>query len=161
MHHSLFLYVFTLILTWCSAVENWMRFGANVLALAFWSWKGLAALFSSPHMGYQIAEQKVVHFLQQKFWHIFCWRDCSFGRDCKCIVRSQDAGFYSLSFCRYPGGASWTPAWEIHQRDPTSVLRRQVSRRMSLDHNRRNVMERLHIYPTLVRLHIYHAASTL
>ncbi|XP_025207883.1 39S ribosomal protein L13, mitochondrial [Melanaphis sacchari] len=47
----------------------------------------------------------------------------------------------------YSGGASWTPAWELHDRDPTMIFRKAVYHHMKGNLFRRVVMERLHIYP--------------
>lgn len=47
----------------------------------------------------------------------------------------------------YPGGASWTLAWELHTRDPTMVLHKAVYSAMKGNLQRRHVMQRLHLFP--------------
>ncbi|XP_067002717.2 large ribosomal subunit protein uL13m [Anabrus simplex] len=47
----------------------------------------------------------------------------------------------------YPGGASWTLAWELHQKDPTLVMKKAVYHSMRGNLQRRYTMERLHIFP--------------
>ncbi|CAH0401388.1 unnamed protein product [Chilo suppressalis] len=47
----------------------------------------------------------------------------------------------------YPGGASWTLAWELHNKDPTMIIRKAVYRAMQGNLQRRHTMERLFIYP--------------
>ncbi|CAH1108668.1 unnamed protein product [Psylliodes chrysocephalus] len=47
----------------------------------------------------------------------------------------------------YPGGASWTLAWELHKKDPTLVLKKAVYNSMDGNLQRRYTMERLHIFP--------------
>ncbi|KAK9878485.1 hypothetical protein WA026_022381 [Henosepilachna vigintioctopunctata] len=47
----------------------------------------------------------------------------------------------------YPGGASWTLAWELHTKDPTLVLKKAVYNSMKGNLQRRYTMERLHIFP--------------
>ncbi|XP_069983419.1 large ribosomal subunit protein uL13m [Penaeus vannamei] len=47
----------------------------------------------------------------------------------------------------YPGGASWTLAWELHQKDPTLVLRKAVYNQLSKNLLRRGRIARLHIFP--------------
>lgn len=47
----------------------------------------------------------------------------------------------------YPGGASWTLAWELHTKDPTMVLRKAVYNGMDGNLQRRYTMQRLHIFP--------------
>uniref|UniRef100_A0A0V0G8W0 Putative mitochondrial ribosomal protein l13 n=1 Tax=Triatoma dimidiata TaxID=72491 RepID=A0A0V0G8W0_TRIDM len=47
----------------------------------------------------------------------------------------------------YPGGASWTLAWELHSKDPTMILRKAVYSSMRGNLQRRHTMQRLLIYP--------------
>ncbi|KAB0803268.1 hypothetical protein PPYR_00238 [Photinus pyralis] len=47
----------------------------------------------------------------------------------------------------YPGGASWTLAWDLHKKDPTLVLKKAVYNSMDGNLQRRYTMERLHIFP--------------
>lgn len=47
----------------------------------------------------------------------------------------------------YPGGASWTLAWELHKKDPTLVLKKAIYNSMDGNLQRRYTMERLHIFP--------------
>lgn len=47
----------------------------------------------------------------------------------------------------YPGGATWTLAWDLHSKDPTMVLRKAVYNSMDGNLQRRYTMERLHIFP--------------
>lgn len=46
----------------------------------------------------------------------------------------------------YPGGASWTLAWELHEKDPTMVMKKAVYRSMKGNLQRRYTMQRLHLY---------------
>ncbi|KAK6624952.1 54S ribosomal protein L13 [Polyplax serrata] len=46
----------------------------------------------------------------------------------------------------YPGGASWTLAWELHKRDPSMIVRKAVYGAMPGNLQRRYAMERLHLY---------------
>lgn len=47
----------------------------------------------------------------------------------------------------YPGGASWTLAWELHKKDPTLIVKKAVYNSMDGNLQRRYTMERLHIFP--------------
>lgn len=47
----------------------------------------------------------------------------------------------------YPGGASWTLAWELHTKDPTMVIKKSVYSAMKGNLQRRHVMQRLHLFP--------------
>ncbi|XP_075215090.1 mitochondrial ribosomal protein L13 [Lycorma delicatula] len=47
----------------------------------------------------------------------------------------------------YAGGGSYTLAWELHDKDPTMVLRKAVYKSLKGNLQRRYTMERLHIYP--------------
>ncbi|XP_003742086.1 39S ribosomal protein L13, mitochondrial [Galendromus occidentalis] len=46
----------------------------------------------------------------------------------------------------YAGGASWTAAWEMHDKNPTKVLEKAVYRALPGDLTRRLRMSRLHLY---------------
>ncbi|XP_055639124.1 39S ribosomal protein L13, mitochondrial [Toxorhynchites rutilus septentrionalis] len=46
----------------------------------------------------------------------------------------------------YPGGASWTLAWELHQKDPTMIMKKSVYRSMHGNLQRRYTMQRLHLF---------------
>ncbi|KAL1513961.1 hypothetical protein ABEB36_003297 [Hypothenemus hampei] len=47
----------------------------------------------------------------------------------------------------YPGGATWTLAWELHTKDPKMILYKAVYRGMKGNLQRRHTMQRLHIFP--------------
>ncbi|CAH0551656.1 unnamed protein product [Brassicogethes aeneus] len=47
----------------------------------------------------------------------------------------------------YPGGATWTLAWELHSKDPTMVIKKAVYNSMDGNLQRRYTMQRLHIFP--------------
>ena len=47
----------------------------------------------------------------------------------------------------YPGGATWTLAWELHDKDPTMILKKAIYTAMDGNLQRRYTMQRLHIYP--------------
>lgn len=47
----------------------------------------------------------------------------------------------------YHGGASWTLAWELHQKEPTLIVKKAVYRYLPKNLQRRYTMERLHIFP--------------
>ncbi|GAB6029945.1 54S ribosomal protein L13 [Chamberlinius hualienensis] len=47
----------------------------------------------------------------------------------------------------YPGGASWTLAWELHAKNPTMVMYKAVYKRLGRNLLRRQFMPRLHLYP--------------
>ncbi|XP_014279858.1 large ribosomal subunit protein uL13m [Halyomorpha halys] len=47
----------------------------------------------------------------------------------------------------YPGGASWTLAWELHEKSPTMILEKAVYSSMKGNLQRRHTMKRLIIYP--------------
>ncbi|GLV43346.1 mitochondrial ribosomal protein L13 [Carabus blaptoides fortunei] len=47
----------------------------------------------------------------------------------------------------FPGGASWTLAWELHEKDPTAILKKAIYRSMHGNLQRRTTMKRLHIFP--------------
>ncbi|XP_022912964.2 large ribosomal subunit protein uL13m [Onthophagus taurus] len=47
----------------------------------------------------------------------------------------------------YPRGASWTLAWELHNKDPTMVLKKAIYNSMDGNLQRRYTMQRLHIFP--------------
>ncbi|KAF4524721.1 hypothetical protein B566_EDAN013956 [Ephemera danica] len=47
----------------------------------------------------------------------------------------------------YPGGATWTPAWELHTRNPVMVMWKAVYHSMKNNIQRRHTMQRLHLYP--------------
>ncbi|XP_062546591.1 large ribosomal subunit protein uL13m [Armigeres subalbatus] len=46
----------------------------------------------------------------------------------------------------YPGGASWTLAWELHEKDPTQIMKKAVYRSMHGNLQRRHTMQRLHLF---------------
>lgn len=48
---------------------------------------------------------------------------------------------------RFPGGATWTLAWELHSKDPTMIMKKAVYRGLGGNLQRRYTMERLHLYP--------------
>ncbi|XP_069682457.1 large ribosomal subunit protein uL13m [Periplaneta americana] len=47
----------------------------------------------------------------------------------------------------YPGGATWTLAWELHDKDPTMIMWKAVYNALEGNLQRRYTMQRLHIYP--------------
>jgi len=47
----------------------------------------------------------------------------------------------------YPGGASWTLAWELHSKKPTLVMEKAVYRAVGNSLLRHPAMARLHCYP--------------
>ncbi|XP_012262076.2 39S ribosomal protein L13, mitochondrial [Athalia rosae] len=47
----------------------------------------------------------------------------------------------------YPGGASWTLAWELHNKNPVLVLKKAVYTSMVGNLQRRHTMQRLHLFP--------------
>ncbi|XP_018324022.1 39S ribosomal protein L13, mitochondrial [Agrilus planipennis] len=47
----------------------------------------------------------------------------------------------------YPGGASWTLAWELHKKNPTLILKKAIYHNMRGNLQRRYTMERLHLFP--------------
>ncbi|XP_055329159.1 39S ribosomal protein L13, mitochondrial-like [Paramacrobiotus metropolitanus] len=49
----------------------------------------------------------------------------------------------------YPGGAVWTPAWKLHQENPTEMFRRNLRRKIKGNRLRDEYMARLHVYPEL------------
>ncbi|KAF5272545.1 hypothetical protein FQA39_LY07869 [Lamprigera yunnana] len=46
----------------------------------------------------------------------------------------------------YPGGATWTLAFDLHKKDPTMVLKKAIYNSMDGNLQRRYTMERLHIF---------------
>ncbi|CAL4161830.1 unnamed protein product [Meganyctiphanes norvegica] len=46
----------------------------------------------------------------------------------------------------YPGGATWTLAWELHQKDPTMIIRKAVYNQLDKNLLRRGRMEKLHLF---------------
>ncbi|KAL0278994.1 UNVERIFIED_CONTAM: hypothetical protein PYX00_000647 [Menopon gallinae] len=46
----------------------------------------------------------------------------------------------------YPGGASWTLAWELHEKDPTMIMWKAVYHGIKGTLKRRTDMRRLHLY---------------
>ncbi|KAL3201602.1 hypothetical protein MRX96_012629 [Rhipicephalus microplus] len=48
---------------------------------------------------------------------------------------------------RFAGGRSWTPAWQVQDKDATKVLWKAVYRALPGDLNRRTRMARLHLFP--------------
>ncbi|XP_055387695.1 39S ribosomal protein L13, mitochondrial [Condylostylus longicornis] len=46
----------------------------------------------------------------------------------------------------FPGGASWTLAWQLHEKDPTMILKKAVYNSMKGNLQRRHTMQRLHLY---------------
>ncbi|CAH1967522.1 unnamed protein product [Acanthoscelides obtectus] len=47
----------------------------------------------------------------------------------------------------YPGGATWTLAWNLHEKDPTMIIKKAVYNSMDGNLQRRYTMQRLHIFP--------------
>ncbi|XP_030745767.1 39S ribosomal protein L13, mitochondrial [Sitophilus oryzae] len=47
----------------------------------------------------------------------------------------------------YPGGASWTLAWDLHRKDATMILKKAIYNSMDGNLQRRYTMQRLHIFP--------------
>lgn len=46
----------------------------------------------------------------------------------------------------FPGGATWTLAWELHSKDPTMIMKKAVYRALGGNLQRRTSMQRLHLY---------------
>ena len=46
----------------------------------------------------------------------------------------------------YPGGATWTLAWELHSKDPTLIVKKAVYRALGISIQRRHTMQRLHLF---------------
>ncbi|XP_066262336.1 large ribosomal subunit protein uL13m [Euwallacea similis] len=46
----------------------------------------------------------------------------------------------------YPGGATWTLAWELHKKDPTMIMKKAVYNNMTGNLQRRYTMQRLHLF---------------
>ncbi|XP_019526571.2 large ribosomal subunit protein uL13m [Aedes albopictus] len=46
----------------------------------------------------------------------------------------------------YAGGASWTLAWELHEKDPTQIMKKAIYRSMHGNLQRRHTMQRLHLF---------------
>uniref|UniRef100_U5EXA1 Putative 39s ribosomal protein l13 mitochondrial n=1 Tax=Corethrella appendiculata TaxID=1370023 RepID=U5EXA1_9DIPT len=46
----------------------------------------------------------------------------------------------------YPGGATWTLAWEMHTKDPTLIMKKAVYRALGNSLRRRHTMTRLHLF---------------
>lgn len=46
----------------------------------------------------------------------------------------------------YPGGASWTLAWELHSKDPTLIVKKAVYRAIGINLQRHSLMHRLHLF---------------
>lgn len=46
----------------------------------------------------------------------------------------------------YAGGASWTLAWELHEKDPTIIMKKAIYRSMQGNLQRRYTMQRLHLF---------------
>lgn len=46
----------------------------------------------------------------------------------------------------YPGGASWTLAWELHSKDPTLIMKKAVYRALGGNLQRHCTMQRLHLF---------------
>lgn len=46
----------------------------------------------------------------------------------------------------YPGGASWTLAWELHSKDPMMIMKKAIYRGLGGNLQRRHTMQRLHLY---------------
>lgn len=47
----------------------------------------------------------------------------------------------------YHGGATWTLAWELHNKDPTLIVKKAVYSALPKNLQRRYLMQRLHIFP--------------
>lgn len=46
----------------------------------------------------------------------------------------------------YPGGATWTLAWELHEKDPTLIVKKAIYRGLGGNLQRRHTMQRLHLF---------------
>ncbi|CAL8135423.1 unnamed protein product [Orchesella dallaii] len=70
------------------------------------------------------------------------------------VINSQDIAmrgdewYYRVYFHHtgYPGGATWTKAWELHKKDPTMIIWKACYRDLEKDLTRRGRMQRLHIF---------------
>lgn len=47
----------------------------------------------------------------------------------------------------YAGGATWTLAWQLHEKDPTIIMKKAVYNSIRGNLQRRYVMQRLHLIP--------------
>lgn len=47
----------------------------------------------------------------------------------------------------YAGGATWTLAWQLHEKDPTMIMKKAVYNSIRGNIQRRYVMQRLHLIP--------------
>ncbi|ODM86701.1 39S ribosomal protein L13, mitochondrial [Orchesella cincta] len=69
------------------------------------------------------------------------------------VINSQDIAlrgdewYYRVYFHHtgYPGGATWTKAWELHKIDPTMILWKACYKELDKNWSRRGRMLRLHI----------------
>jgi len=66
----------------------------------------------------------------------------------KDIAMRGDEWYYRVYFHHtgYPGGATWTKAWELHKKDPTMILWKACYRDLPKENTRRHRMQRLHIF---------------
>ena len=46
----------------------------------------------------------------------------------------------------YPGGATWTLAWELHSKDPMMIMKKAIYRGLGGNLQRRYTMQRLHLF---------------
>jgi len=69
------------------------------------------------------------------------------------IINSEDIALYAdewyyrvyFHHTGYPGGASWTKAYEVHDRDPTKIIEKAVKKKLP-KHCSQPFMARLHIF---------------
>jgi len=64
------------------------------------------------------------------------------------IALKADDWYYRVYFHHtgYPGGASWTKAWEVHRKNPTMIISRAVYGVLGPNLTRKPTMERLHVF---------------
>lgn len=46
----------------------------------------------------------------------------------------------------YPGGATWTLAWELHSKDPTMIMKKAIYRALGNNLKRHNSIQQLHLF---------------
>jgi len=80
--------------------------------------------------------------------HLSDYGDCVVVINSAQIALKADEWYYRVYFHHtgYPGGASWTKAWEVHKKDPTMIVNRAVYGELGKTLKRRPAMARLLVF---------------
>lgn len=112
-------------------------------------WHIYDATWQDPYL----SAERIKHFLTGRYKPIYHpLNDCG---DHVVVINSRDIALRGDEWRKrvyfhhttYHGGASWTLAWELHNKDPKLIVQKAVYKALAKNLQRRHTMQRLHIFP--------------